>query len=69
VDGNTFQSSLVDQIARKVLALIAAIYVASVGAQLYGEIGRVDRAVTTLDPTRLMRKPQQTGNAPDVLRA
>jgi hypothetical protein len=44
VDGNIFQSSLVDQIARKVLALVAVIYVSSVGVQLYGEIGRLDRA-------------------------
>jgi hypothetical protein len=67
VDGNIFQSSAVDQIARGVLALVAAIYVPSVGAWLYGEIGRVDRAVTTLAPTDLMRKPQQTGSAPDGL--
>ncbi len=40
VDGNIFQSSLVDQIARNVLALVALIYVPSVGVQLYGEIGR-----------------------------
>jgi hypothetical protein len=46
VDGNIFQSSLVDQIARKVLALVALIYVPSVGVQLYGEIGRLDRAPT-----------------------
>ena len=44
VDGNIFQSSLVDQIARNVLALVAVIYVPSVGVQLYGEIGRLDRA-------------------------
>ncbi len=44
VDGNIFQSSVVDQIARKVLALVAVIYVPSVGVQLYGEIGRFDRA-------------------------
>jgi hypothetical protein len=43
VDGNIFQSSRVDQIARKVLALVAVIYVSCVGAQLYGEIGRLDR--------------------------
>ncbi|HEV3166031.1 MAG TPA: hypothetical protein VGZ22_18535 [Isosphaeraceae bacterium] len=47
VDGNIFQSSLVDQIARNVLALIALIYVLSVGVQLYGEIGRHDRAAAT----------------------
>ena len=44
VDGNIFQSSLVDQIARNVLALVAVVYVLSVGVQLYGEIGRLDRA-------------------------
>jgi hypothetical protein len=44
VDGNIFQSSLVDQIARNVLALVAVFYVPSVGVQLYGEIGRLDRA-------------------------
>ena len=44
VDGNIFQSSRVDQIARNVLALVAVIYVPSVGVQLYGEIGRLDRA-------------------------
>ncbi len=43
VEGNIFQSSLVDQIARNVLALVAVIYVPSVGVQLYGEIGRIDR--------------------------
>jgi hypothetical protein len=43
VYGNIFQSSLVDQIARNVLALVAVIYVPSVGVQLYGEIGRLDR--------------------------
>ena len=69
VGGNIFQSSVVDQIARNVLALVAAIYVPSVGAQLYGEIGRVDRAVTTLDAAHLMRKPEQTGSAPDGLQA
>jgi hypothetical protein len=44
VDGNIFQSSRVDQIARDVLALVAVIYVPSVGVQLYGEIGRLDHA-------------------------
>jgi hypothetical protein len=44
VDGNIFQSSPVDQIARKVLALVALIYVPSVGVQIYSEIGRLDRA-------------------------
>ena len=47
VDGNIFQLSVVDQISRDVLALVAAIYVPSVGIMLYGEIGRLDRAVTT----------------------
>ncbi len=47
VDGNIFQSSQVDQIARNVLALVAVIYVPSVGVQLYGEIGRLDRAAAT----------------------
>jgi hypothetical protein len=45
VDGNIFQSSQVDQIARNVLAVVAVFYVPSVGVQLYGEIGRLDRAV------------------------
>ena len=44
VQGNIFQSSHADQIARDMLALVAAIYVPSVGVQLYGEIGRLDRA-------------------------
>jgi hypothetical protein len=44
VEGNIFQSSLVDRIARDVFALVAVIYVPSVGVQLYGEIGRLDRA-------------------------
>ena len=47
VDGNIFQSSVVDQIARNVLALVGLIYVPSVGVQLYGEIGRLDRAAAT----------------------
>ena len=49
VDGNIFQSSRVDQIARDVLALVAVIYVPSVGVQLYGEMGRIDRAITATD--------------------
>jgi hypothetical protein len=49
VDGNIFQSSVVDQIARVVLALVAAIYVPCVGIMLYGEIGRLDRAATTTE--------------------
>ncbi len=44
VYGNIFQSSRVDQIARDVLALVAVIYVPSVGVQLYGEIGRINHA-------------------------
>jgi hypothetical protein len=47
VDGHIFQSSLVDQIARNVLAVVAVIYVPSVGVQLYGEIGRLERAAAT----------------------
>ena len=47
VDGHIFQSSVVDQIARNVLALVAVIYVPSVGVQLYGEIGRLDCAAAT----------------------
>jgi hypothetical protein len=47
VDGNIFQSSVVDKIARDVLAVVALIYVPSVGVQLYGAIGRLDRAATT----------------------
>jgi hypothetical protein len=43
VEGNIFQSSEVDQIARNVLALVAVIYGPSVGVQLYNEIGRLDR--------------------------
>ncbi len=44
VGGDLFQSSQVDQVARNVLGLVAVIYVSSVGVQLYGEIGRLDRA-------------------------
>jgi hypothetical protein len=44
MSGNIFQSSAVDQLARRVLALVAVVYVPSVGVQIYGEIGRVDRA-------------------------
>jgi hypothetical protein len=47
VEGNIFQSSAVDQIARSVLAIVAVIYVSSVGVQVYGEIGRVDRPAAT----------------------
>jgi hypothetical protein len=44
VNGNVFQSSAVDQIARDVLAVVAAFYVPCVGIMIYGEIGRLDRA-------------------------
>jgi hypothetical protein len=47
VDGNIFQSAVVDQIARNVLAVVAAIYVPCVGVMIYGELGRVERAVAT----------------------
>jgi hypothetical protein len=43
VEGNIFQSSTVDQLARNVLAIVAAVYVPSVGVMLYGEIGRLRR--------------------------
>jgi hypothetical protein len=49
VEGNIFQSSVVDQIARSVLALVAVIYVTGVGIMLYDEIGRVDRTVTATE--------------------
>ncbi len=45
-DGNVFQSSKVDQIARDVLALVAVGYVPVLGILLYGEIGRVERTAT-----------------------
>jgi hypothetical protein len=44
VDGDIFQSSQVDQITRDMLALVGVIYLPGVGVQLYGEIGRLDRA-------------------------
>jgi hypothetical protein len=47
VDGNIFESSAVDQVAKSVLALVAIIYVPSVGVQIYGEIGRIDRAASS----------------------
>jgi hypothetical protein len=47
VDGNIFQSSAADKIARNVLALVAVIYVPSVGVQMCGEIGRIERTATT----------------------
>jgi hypothetical protein len=46
VEGNIFQSSQADQIARNVLALVGVIYLPSVGVQIYGELGRLDRATT-----------------------
>lgn len=49
VEGNIFRSSKADQIARDVLALVAVFYVSGVGAILYGEIGRVRRAVAAKD--------------------
>ncbi len=47
VDGHIFQSAGADQITRSVLALVAVIYVPSVGVQIYGELGRIDRTVLT----------------------
>jgi hypothetical protein len=47
MEGNIFQSSEVDRIARGVLALVAVIYVPSVGVQVYGELGRIGRATAT----------------------
>jgi hypothetical protein len=44
VGGHILQSGAVDQGTREVLALVAVIYVPSVGVQIYGEIGRIDRA-------------------------
>jgi hypothetical protein len=44
VGGNLFQSPAVDRVARGVLALVGAVYVPGVGVQVYGEIGRIDRA-------------------------
>jgi hypothetical protein len=49
VQGNIFESSVVDRIARDVLGLVAAIYVPCVGVMLYGEIGPLDRAAATKD--------------------
>ena len=43
LDGNLFQSSQVDQIARNVLAFVAVCYVPFVGLMLYSEIGRINR--------------------------
>jgi hypothetical protein len=45
VDGDVFESSVVDQIAKGVLTLVAVIYIPSVGVMLYCELGRIDRAV------------------------
>jgi hypothetical protein len=47
VDGHIFQSGAVDQIVRGVLALVAVIYVPSMGVQVYREIGRIDRAAAS----------------------
>jgi hypothetical protein len=44
VDGDILQSSQVDHVVRDVLALVGVIYLPCVGVQLYGEIGRIDRA-------------------------
>jgi hypothetical protein len=49
VDGDILQSSQVDQITRNALALVGAIYLPSVGVQLYGEIGRRDRTAVAKD--------------------
>jgi hypothetical protein len=46
VGGRIFQSAAVDEIARGVLAVAALIYLPGVGAQIYGEIGRIDRRAT-----------------------
>ena len=43
VEGNMFVSSQVDQIARKVLTLVALIYLPCVGVQLDTELGRLAR--------------------------
>jgi hypothetical protein len=48
-DGPLRRSSQVDQIARNVLALVAVIYLPSVGVRLSGELGRLDRGATTKD--------------------
>jgi hypothetical protein len=50
VNGNIFQSTGSDQILRSVLALVAVIYIPCVGAQIYGEMGR-------LAPVRAATKP------------
>jgi hypothetical protein len=47
IDGDIFRSEGVDQIARKVLSLVGAIYLPCVGVMIYGEIGRLDPVVTT----------------------
>jgi hypothetical protein len=47
VDGNIFELSEVDRITRDVLALVGVIYLPCVGVQIYGEIGRLDRAAVT----------------------
>jgi hypothetical protein len=62
VEGNIFQSSHVDQIARDVLALVAVVYVPSVGVQIYGEIGRIERPVATNKPNRPHAKSSSSVN-------
>lgn len=62
VDGNIFQSTEVDQIARSVLALVAVIYVPSVGVQVFGEIGRIDRAAATNKRNRHYRETHSSVN-------
>lgn len=47
VNGGTFRSGSVDRIARGVLALVAVIDVPCVGVQIYGDMGRIDRAAAT----------------------
>jgi uncharacterized membrane protein YfcA len=42
-EGNIFQSSRADRVAINVLSVVAVIYVAIVGVQIYNEIGRIDR--------------------------
>jgi hypothetical protein len=46
IEGRIFESSAVNQIARDIIALVAIFYVPNVGAILYGELGRLDRAAT-----------------------
>ncbi len=62
VDGNIFQSSVVDQVARNVLALIGVIYLPCVGVQVYGELGRTDRAAITITRDRPCPEPHSSVN-------